>query len=42
MKIVIDIDQTTYDDIVNNLYTDTDEVEMAIRNGTPLPEHHGR
>lgn len=41
MKIVIDISDQKYKWIINNPQTYTDEVHDAIRNGTPLPEHHG-
>lgn len=42
MKIVIEISDQKYKWIVDNPQTYTDEVHDAIRNGTPLPEHHGR
>lgn len=39
MKIVIDIPQRMYEKICNN--TLGIEIFEAIKNGTPLPEHHG-
>lgn len=45
MKIVIDIDEKDYKrikeipEVFNSL---TSRAYKAIRNGTPLPEHHGR
>lgn len=45
MKIVIDIDEEDYkriqdtSDVFNSL---TSRTYSAIRNGTPLPENHGR
>ena len=42
MKIVIDIPDQKYKWIIENPQTYTDELHDAIRNGTPLPEHHGR
>lgn len=45
MKIVIDIDEKDYkrikeiSEVFNSL---TSRAYKAIRNGTPLPEHHGR
>lgn len=42
MKIVIDIDVQKYKWIVDNPQTYTDDLCEAIRNGTPLPKHHGR
>ena len=41
MQIVIDICKDTYDKIMNGKYVTNPELGMAIRNGTPLPEHHG-
>lgn len=47
MKIVIDISDKVYEDIVNGIiYTSTrdvqGEVTYAVQNGTPLPKGHGR
>lgn len=42
MKILIDIADQKYKWIVENPQAYTDELHDAIRNGTPLPEHHGR
>ena len=42
MKIVIDISDQKYKWIVENPQTYTGELNNAIRNGTPLPKHHGR
>ena len=47
MKIVIDIDEETYKDIKKSkIYSSMRDVPqesvLAIANGTPLPEHHGR
>ena len=42
MKIVIDIPDQKYKWIIENPQTYTDELHDAIRNGTPLPEDHGR
>lgn len=45
MKLIIDIDDEDYKriqdipDVFNSL---TSRTYSAIRNGTPLPEHHGR
>jgi len=44
MQIVIDIDDMAHDWLVNG-FPDEDDMEMAIRaikNGTPLPDNHGR
>lgn len=45
MKIVIDISEEVYKDIIKNGFIydeDGEEISHAIINGTPLPEHHGR
>lgn len=42
MEIVIDIPDQKYKWIVDNPQIYTDDLCEAIRNGTPLPEHHGR
>ena len=47
MQIVIDIDEDTYKEIKRGkIYTSVRDVPqesvVAIANGTPLPEHHGR
>lgn len=42
MQIVIDISDQKYKWIVENPQTYTGELHNTIRNGTPLPEHHGR
>ena len=47
MQIVIDIDEDTYKDIKKGkVYSSVRDVPqesvLAIANGTPLPEHHGR
>lgn len=42
MKIVIDISDQKYKWIVDNPQIYTDDLCETIRNGTPLPEHHGR
>lgn len=42
MKIVIEIPDQKYKWIVDNPQIYTDDLCEAIRNGTPLPEHHGR
>lgn len=42
MTLVIDISDQKYKWIVENPQTYTGELHNAIRNGTPLPEHHGR
>ncbi len=47
MKIVVDIDEDTYKDIKKGIiYSSVRDVPqesvLAIANGTPLPEHHGR
>ena len=42
MKIVIDISDQKYKWIVDNPQIYTDDLCEAIRNGTPLPQHHGR
>lgn len=42
MKIVIDISDQKYKWIIDNPQAYTDDLCEAIRNGTPLPEHHGR
>lgn len=45
MKIVIDIDDNIYTRLFDNGVDDYDDpmdINTAIRNGTPLPEHHGR
>lgn len=50
MQIVIDIDERIYDiiladkrrSIVTLKLSQFDKLDKAIRNGTPLPEHHGR
>lgn len=41
MKIVIDIEQELYEEILSRKYSKT-RLEKAVANGTPLPEHHGR
>ena len=42
MKIVIDIDEDRYKKIINNeIYAPLD-ICVALYNGTPLPEKHGR
>lgn len=44
MKIVIDISDDTYKAVCNGcmLPPDVENVVNAIKNGTPLPERHGR
>ena len=42
MKVVIDISDQKYKWIVDNPQTYTDDLQEAIRNGTPLPKGHGR
>lgn len=45
MKIVIDIPENTYNDIIENgfIYDEDNEVVThGIKNGTPLPKNHGR
>lgn len=42
MKIVIEIPDQKYKWIVDNPQIYTDDLCEAIRNGTLLPEHHGR
>ena len=42
MKIIIDISDRKYKWIVDNPQTYTDYLDEAIRNGTPLPQGHGR
>ena len=50
MKIVIEIDDNIYTRLFDNgvpidlttTINDTEAIATAIRNGTPLPEHHGR
>ncbi len=44
MKIVINIDDNIYTRLFDNgidYYDDTISIKTAIRNGIPLPEHHG-
>ena len=40
MKIVIDIPDTYYE--YCKAQEDAIEIQLAVKNGTPLPEHHGR
>ena len=42
MKIVIDIDDDRYEKIINNEVYAPLDICVALYNGTPLPEHHGR
>ena len=45
MKIVIDIPEELYRDVVKNRFIydeDGEVITHAIINSTPLPEHHGR
>lgn len=42
MEIVIEIPDQKYKWIVDNPQIYTDDLCEAIRNGTPLPENHGR
>lgn len=44
MEIVIKIPEGLKDVFENRTVTalDVEEMRMAIKNGTPLPEHHGR
>jgi hypothetical protein len=41
MKIVIDIEQELYEEILSRKYSKT-RLEKAVAKGIPLPEHHGR
>ena len=41
MKIVIDIPEETYHKIKTGLY-DYGDMNIIIKNGTPLPKNHGR
>lgn len=43
MQLLINIDEDTYNNFVNNKYTRTDVIAMhnAIGNGKPLPKGHG-
>lgn len=40
MKIVIDIEQELYEEILSRKYSKT-RIEKAVAKGKPLPEHHG-
>lgn len=40
-KIVIEIDDVLYNEILSRKYSKT-RLEKAVANGTPLSEHHGR
>ena len=42
MKIVIDIPKEIYENAQNDLLCCLPILTEAIKNGTPLPEHHGR
>ena len=42
MKIVIDIDDDRYEKIINNEVYAPLDICVALYNGKPLPEHHGR
>lgn len=46
MKIVIDINENVFTRLFDNgipiTINDAENIATAIRNGTPLPEHHGR
>ena len=41
MQIVIEIDEHLYNNAVNDLLCGNELLVFAIKNGTPLPEHHG-
>lgn len=41
MKILIDIEQELYNEIMSRKYSKT-RLEKAVANGAPLPKHHGR
>ena len=41
MKIVIDIPEKVYKYFIDE-WRETPEILRAVRQGTPLPEHHGR
>lgn len=40
MKIVIDIPEVMYQNVLNGTYCGS--LYENLKNGTPLPEHHGR
>ena len=45
MKLVIDIPEKAYNALMHTEFDANlvvDEMRKAIKNGTPLPEHHGR
>ena len=42
MQIVIDIPKEMYENALNNLLCGSTTLCNAIKNGTPLPEEHGR
>lgn len=42
MQIVIEIDDDRYEKIINNEVYAPLDICVALYNGTPLPEHHGR
>ena len=42
MKIVIEIDDDRYEKIINNEVYAPLDICVALYNGKPLPEHHGR
>ena len=42
MQIVIELDEEEYRQIVNDEWYMPLFVSQMIKNGTPLPEHHGR
>lgn len=40
MKLVIEIDEVTYREVMENKDTSNTNIYMAIQNGTPLPKGH--
>ena len=42
MQIVIEIHNQIYENAKNDLLCGAGIITNAIKNGTPLPEHHGR
>ena len=44
MKLMINIDESTYNHFINNEYSRLDVIAIhtAVANGTPLPKGHGR
>ena len=42
MLIMIDIPEYTFNEVIQNKDTSNSTIYNAIKNGTPLPEKHGR